>query len=578
MMRPDRQMVWWLGLAALLLWSGCTAAVEKTRRPDSDWSRGLLLGRDAAGPATLTFDAGNGWLWVVWPTRADQEVRRVALDAQGRVVREQSTHLPTTSVRSTRLAFPQGEARLFWAGHLPGQPDRLWTAAWPAEAAAAGAVEALSPEGDAVTTWDLAALPDGRLAVVWVNKRDGMVVLRLLGADGQPDGAPQSVVPGRRVALAADEEGRLHLAWVDPDGNVRYARLMPPTWQMTAEHLLWTAAEGAGGPNALALAVSTDRLLVTWSVVQRSGMEAGTAYTAWVSFPFDTPQPPQAARLWVPDAEHPRYRQRSLTEGISRLAPPAPAGRGSAYVERPALAADAGGRFWLAVSAQMALRLDRQLQIVVGVIQEGRFLGVQPATRTETLSTDAALALDAAGNPHLVWREGAAGAQVFYATAAPAARAALNRLTTGDLAGMLARGSLESAVGMALFPVAFFWLLPGLGLVGVWSLLGWSYLDRRPAWAGLVLALAAYQVVKMAFLPTLWTYVPFSAWLDVPDGVGNGLRLAMPPLILGVAVGVAAWGRRRWGMDSLAGMFLLLAGVDALLTLAVYGVNLMGGF
>ncbi len=568
---------WLVVLAAVWLLVGCTAAPEKTRRPDSDWSRGLALGRDAGGPVSLTFDARQGRLWAVWPLDDASGVHRVAVDASGLPLQERVARLHTAGVRSVRLLWLGDTPWLFWAGHVSGQADRLWRAPWPVDAEAPGAAQALSGGEAGVLTTDAVRLPDGGVAVVWADK-SGALFLSAWDAAGTrlADGRP--LATGRLPALAADPAGRLHLAWQDAEGALRYRRLgADGRWLSDPFRLQPPQVEGSHLAH-LDIAASGEQVVVMWSVVQRSGMEAGTAYTAWLAFPPDGAPGDTVERLWLSPAEHPLYRAVEPQGGMARLSPPAPVGRGSDYVEAPTLLAAPDGAVWFAVAWMQALRLDRQMQIAVGRLAQGAVVGMQPATYTETFSGHPALAQDVDGYLHLAWQEGAAQRKVFYATTAPAARARLNRLTPADVVGALARGGMESLVGIALFPVAFLWLLPGLLIVGLWALLGWAYLEQRPAWPGLVLAGLAYLGAKAAFLPTLWTYVPFSAWLDLPAGLGEALRLGMPALILLLAVGWAGWGRRRWRVNSVAGLFLLFAGADALLTLAVYGVNLLGVF
>ncbi|MEW5985579.1 MAG: hypothetical protein AB1791_03000, partial [Chloroflexota bacterium] len=164
-----------------------------------------------------------------------------------------------------------------------------------------------------------------------------------------------------------------------------------------------------------------------------------------------------------------------------------------------------------------------------------------------------------------------------YATTAPAARAYLDRQTFDDVANALLTGGMEGLTGVLFFPLAMGWLLPGVVVLGLYKLRRDD--ERVTDWLSIVLlvvAVAFYQVTKLAFLPRILTYVPFSAWLDVPAGWSFPLRMAVPALFFLAGVGAAEMVRRRRASTLI--YYLTLCGVDALLTLAVYGVNFLGVF
>ena len=86
---------------------------------------------------------------------------------------------------------------------------------------------------------------------------------------------------------------------------------------------------------------------------------------------------------------------------------------------------------------------------------------------------------------------------------------------------------------------------------------------------------AVYLVMKFLFLPTMTTYVPFSAWMQVPPALQNPFRLGIPVVILLVAILAANKVRVRYSSSAVL-FYFALALTDAMLTLAVYGVNYMG--
>ncbi len=208
---------------------------------------------------------------------------------------------------------------------------------------------------------------------------------------------------------------------------------------------------------------------------------------------------------------------------------------------------------------------------------EGQVTGYEIAGRTLSISSDPFLLSDIDGNLHLIWREGADGSRVFYATTAPEPRAAIDQVRGEDIVNTMLRGGLEGFATILLFPLALPWLIPGFLVLGVWKI----YRDRESlAYVSsrliLLAALGIYQVTKLLFLPTILTYVPFSAWMDIPAGWTLPLRVGVPIFILLSGFGVAELGRRRSEATLL--YYVLFVLTDLVLTLGVYGVNFLGVF
>ena len=136
-------------------------------------------------------------------------------------------------------------------------------------------------------------------------------------------------------------------------------------------------------------------------------------------------------------------------------------------------------------------------------------------------------------------------------------------------------GSMEAVAGMLFFPLACIWMLPGLALIGILHLWrGESEMHRPLTIFVLLLAVILSQFVKLLFLPTISYYVPFSAWVDIAPRWEDHLRLFVPLLTMGIGLVIAILMRRR--NDSGLAFFFVFIAVDALLTLAIYGVNFLG--
>jgi hypothetical protein len=173
----------------------------------------------------------------------------------------------------------------------------------------------------------------------------------------------------------------------------------------------------------------------------------------------------------------------------------------------------------VAVSASQIFRLDSHVQIMMGIFEEGVYQGYTVGTRTNEISQNPSISLDAGGNLHLIWREGFSGRRVFYATTAPAAKVELDRVALGDFSNLLLSGGLEAITGILLFPFAFPWMAIGLVMMIILRLArNDEDVTQRLSQFLLVLALVSYQISKLLFLPDILIYVPFSAWLDLPEG------------------------------------------------------------
>ncbi len=72
------------------------------------------------------------------------------------------------------------------------------------------------------------------------------------------------------------------------------------------------------------------------------------------------------------------------------------------------------------------------------------------------------------------------------------------------------------------------------------------------------------------------TYVPFSAWVDIPANWEIVLRIGVPGLIFLIGIGVAERGRRR--SKSTLVYYALVSITDMVLTMGVYGVFYLGVF
>jgi uncharacterized membrane protein len=82
--------------------------------------------------------------------------------------------------------------------------------------------------------------------------------------------------------------------------------------------------------------------------------------------------------------------------------------------------------------------------------------------------------------------------------------------------------------------------------------------------------------MKFLFLPTITTYVPFSAWIDISPAWELPLLLIVPVITMLAGLLVAYLMRHR--TPSGLAFFFWFTATDAILTLAIYGVTILGVF
>jgi hypothetical protein len=153
----------------------------------------------------------------------------------------------------------------------------------------------------------------------------------------------------------------------------------------------------------------------------------------------------------------------------------------------------------------------------------------------------------------------------------------LDRLDAGDFASAILEGGMEGLVSIAFMPfIGFGWILPGFIVLGIWKLFKHQeYVTEASSWPWLIFALLVFQLMKFITLPTLTTYVPFTAWIDIPEWFWTPLRYGVPVVIFLISLYVANKVRLRYS-DSTLAFYLGVTITDALLTLAIYGVNFLG--
>ena len=574
-------------IAAFMV-ASCGAGPERSRKPSSDWGRGLPIGTDAVGTVGMVVDDDGATIHAVWPFGAKDGrigIRYVQLNQPAQIQVDQEVVQIQGQTRSPHL-FPAGNGflHLVWANRLdPTAKWQLWYVQMDHQGQLQGMPTQITDINSGVSQYDIAEAPGGGIFIAWEDNLSGGISLRGISAAGEMQEDPVLVVAaGNKPDLQVDEQGQAHLVWIDDDNNLHYALINSGTKLPVSGEMLIHIPLGTGsrleGP---AIGLSDGLVYAFWSILFQSGLEAGTARTEYVSFPEGSPEKvSRIAELPILPLEDQPYRSDSGSYNYTELVPAAYVSNTTPFVYAPVVVSHPADELAVAVAAQQPYRLDNYIQIAVAILENGAYHGYTIASKTQVISSDPVLAADGYGNLHLIWRDGYTRERVYYTTTDTETRAELDRPQLRDITTLVLSGGLESLTGIMLFPLAFPWLFPGLVLVVVWRLIrNDEDLSNKISQVLLVIAIFLYQGSKTLIFPTMVEYVPFSAWVDIPPGWQTSLRIMIPLLILAVAVGCSEVLRKRQkSQPSTLRYYLSLTIIDMILTLAIYGVNFLGAY
>lgn len=596
-----------LSLAILL--ASCNSGNQREGKPSPDWSRGVLLGRRASGTLGIAVDEDSERVSVVWPftTVETSGVQYVQLDERG--VRESEWTQPVDGgIRTTRLLPGNGsQLHLFFASRPAG--EKSWDLMHILLDGEDGEAPDLS-KSDRIAhrIGKYTAITDetGGAFIVGEHEDPGELWVLHLDADGIVTRETElSGLQGESPSITRTNDGKLHLAFLAGD-DMGYAQLEPDTLALTRQSILSDLGAGLSGyrVDGPTIGIATEDIFVLWAVTPYTDTETGQAKTFYIAFDASEPRVQTPTRLWILSSEDQPYTsyegplplnqwvvERTFSTAVDEFGQEVaiepeehPAfvdivGAVSLFVMNPTVMSGTGAELAVAVVSKQEYHTDFQTQIAVAFFKDRVYRGYTLATRTERLSDHPALVMAENGDLHVAWREGSSGSEVFYATTAPKAREWLDRLTVDDAIQAIPRALTDMAVGLLLTPlIGIWWILPGTLGLGLWRLL-------RPDGSGenlvlrilFVLALLVYYLLKMLILPTLFHYVPFSAWIFVPASWEQPLRYGVPPLIFLLALGVAALVHQRRSLSP-PGVYLLVGLTDAAITLMVYGISFLGVF
>ena len=567
-------------LVSLLI--GCnSSAGEKGAKPSPDWSRSVPLGQAVVGSIGFAVDEEAQEMHASWLAE-DGSIYYRRYSPTGELLLSNDLNF-TGQLRMPRLALAEdhqvhfvyssrlagGQVWQLWysllgeAGELLGKPVRISTAE--------------------MNVGDFSTAPDqqGGLLVSWNDLSGGKLYLLHLDAGGNilsdtHEIASQAEAP----TLFVDSDGIAFISWIS-EGNIFYSEI--PLDQLSSVEGIPVVDLKIGTSDSLSgpvIGASDGWVYIFWSILRQSGLEAGSANTSFVSFPVGEAGIQQPEPIWISPEEDQIYSSYQGSLPLSQIAePPKTAIGTSDFIMRPYAVKEVGSEMVAALVARQNLRMNNQLQIAAIVLDEGEYQGYAFASKTQQISDDPVVSLDSSGNIFLVWRDGIARQNVYYATTDKTSISSIDQLNSTDIVNALLEGGTESLIGIAFMPfIGLGWMLPGLVIMGIWKMFkDQETVDEPQSWIPLIISVIIYYATKMATLPTMMTYVPFSAWIYIPVNWEQVLRIGVPLVIFLIAIFVAHFVRIRYS-DSTVVYYISLVLTDAFLTLAIYGVNFLGVF
>lgn len=578
----DFRRLWKITAVTLLfLLTSCgLGAAPKGRKPSPDWSRGVPLNVSVAGTAGMAVSDDGNRVHVTWPTVVEDElvIHYMQIDESLTPIVDRNLDLPEGRARTPRLLLDEnGNVQLVWARRPGGGVWELWQAVVNGEGEVVETGQVSTAEMN-VSDYAIAQAPAGTGFVVWEDAKTNKIWGARLGETADPT---LLVEAGIAPSIQVDQQNTMHMSWFN-NNTIYYTAFangqLATTIGTRLVDIELSPTDTLGGPE---LALTEDTGYIAWSRYIASGLESNTGRTDYVAFALDNPAPLAAPdRLSITTDEEQPYEPYEGAYALTVLAPPPPIiSMGGNYTIQPDAAIGRGQEVAVVVSAEQDIRLNNFVQMAVAIFKDGEFVGYEVAAKTEGLSQEGTLATDGDGNLHLIWREGAGGRRLYYATTSPALRESLDALTSEDWLTAVFAGVFEGATGLAFFPLAMLWLLPGGLILGIRQLrVEDETVSTLSAYFLLGISLILYQLTKLLVLPTVLTYVPFSAWIEIPVRWEVPLRIIYPILSMVISIAVAEWFRRKRPATSTLLYFFIVCLVDVIFTLSVYGVAFLGNF
>ncbi|MFQ5595664.1 MAG: hypothetical protein ACE5HA_16075 [Anaerolineae bacterium] len=574
--------VGWFLLLTLTL-TACAGQPQRLWLNAPGWSRAQLLDNTRVGdPVPVTFDdAGHMYILMISAGDRLSRLHLLALDDKAAVVWDRTfDEIELLRPHHPRIIWDGTALQIFWLS------DRqLYNVQVDAGGQLHSRPRILSGKTN-VGNYDVAQNARGAVTIWYAGSRHEPGLYALPPGDLGGEAVVVDAA-GTRPDLQYDAAGALHAIWAQypsGSGDKSFFYATSPDSSYPPGQGTVVAAPRAIGTTVLEgprLGIDGQYAYVFWTRIFFSGPDAGTARTEYVYFPLGQPYSVSPARqLYVPhryDLPYTTLPAGELESG-ERVSLGSGFRGGSTYITEVAANPTSEQELVITIHTRLAYLMQKQQSQVSAVFfQAGVPTGYQLLSFTPASSTHPAIFSDDAGRLYLTWLEKGdlPGWAVYYASTTPGLREALGGVTPDDAGRLTAEVIFGLLAGAALIPVALTWIVPSMIVFGLAGRLRGveERLTSPGSMVSLVLALGVLWGIKLSVLPGILEYVPLSAWLPViPSWLKSPFRLGVPLLIAGLAF-LAAWNYAyRRVESSIFGFWVVYAVVDAILTMAVYGV------
>lgn len=573
-----------LTFSALIL-GACAAQPERLWIKTPGWSRAQLLRNTRVGdPVQLAVDKdGNVYVFYIAATEDGPRIHIHAMDKDANTLWRVTLTEIELSIPSEPKLILNGEVlNLYWV-----MLDNVYRVQVDIHGEIVSPPEILSGNVT-VETFDVARDRDGNIAVWFSQSEDQRGVFALEDGEFVPvDRA------GIRADIQYDRNGVLHAVWARPSsdrnrqdfyyGAYPSGTFKPGIAEIGASPLI-SGTVIFEGPH---LGLDLTHAYIFWSLTYLSGEEAGTAETLFTYFPIGHPEVASYEQnLTVPysydlhyderDSDAPPTGERvNLEDGFIG---------GGRYITQVNPGPTVGEELVVAFHARLGYLLRKtQSQVSSVFLHDGDNQGYQELSFTSSFSSQPSIFSDEEGHLYLTWLEKGAlpGWMVYFASTAPSLSNGLGGVTVDDVGRVSAEAVFGLLTGALLIPVAFIWIIPAMIVFVIVTRLLRSD-EKVTDTKGLItlsLTLVALWVAKISVLPGMRKYIPFSAWIVfLPEWIRTPLLFGVPFLIAVVSLGLAWIISSREEAPTTYSIVIAYIIIDAILTMAIYGVLIYAAF
>ncbi|MDZ7844775.1 MAG: hypothetical protein U5K99_08250 [Anaerolineales bacterium] len=594
-MGKKRKLLFIAGLFIILLISaGCSSkAANRLWLKSPGWSRAVHLGStNAVAPPPVVIEDDGSVYTVLFPDSEEKEgissSQLILLTPEGQVQEKVNLGIGVNNPKDPLLSRIEGKLTLFW---IDGY--QLYAVELNDAGELSGNVVQLSGEVR-VGSYDIASNDQGELTVWYTGTREspGLYLLEFASS-----GTEKRLIDRRgvRINLVKDSQGDLHAAWAHYPwgyGELAWYYAHYPNAEYQANQAVSIFSRGISnavrveGP---VMSLDNERVYLFWSETIVSGLDAGNRTALMQSFPVGQPElASEPGAINVPRTD--KLDQNSPDSEGFTAGPRVDLGSSSFFPTNSLSdlfpAQGQGPETVLAFRSETEyMWRESKNQVNIVYLKDGSPTSFQPLSFTSTVSYKPSITADDPGNLYLLWLEKKEFSnEVFLTTTDPDKMAYLNKVTWNDYLSLAAEAGFGILAGIVLAPfAAAVW--GGISMLGLLiNTITSKFRNSTVRTFGQLLSLGAslviYWFLKLATLPGIGEgYVPFSAWIPVISPAWEAPLQIGVPILIGVLGIFTAWNFTYRKESSSPVYFLMVyAGMDALLSTAVYGILIYGAF